>query len=490
MKLFAEVGYRYQDFVVMNWNEMKVVILGAARQGISLARYLSSNGAEVCLNDHRQSSEFQAAQEELNQLVASHGYPPVEWVCGGHPLELLDGADLVCVSGGVPLDLPIVAEARQRGIPLTNDSQIFLETAPCRIIGITGSAGKTTTTSLVGRIAEAALHLEGTPAGFNRVWVGGNIGTPLITVVDEMNPDDLAVMELSSFQLEIMTRSPQIAAVLNITPNHLDRHRTMQAYTAAKTRILSYQHSQDNAVLNRDDPGSWGLAGEVRGELISFGAQVPAWKAHPGRGAYLRQESIYLGDGEGETYVLDRTDIRLRGEHNLQNVLAACAIAAAAGIPVEAMRLGVQGFSGVPHRLEYVRTWGGADWYNDSIATAPERAMAAIRSFDEPLVLLAGGRDKDLPWEDFARLVCQRVDHLILFGEAGGKIEKAIHQVCLSAPRCTLSRYSSMGQAVLAAATIVEPEDVVLLSPGGTSFDEFHDFEERGECFKKLVMQL
>ena len=490
MMLVSDVGHRYQDFVAMNWEEKKVVIFGAARQGIALARYLSSHGAEVSLNDRRSLSEFQAAQEELNQYVASHGYKPVKWVCGGHPLELLEGAGLVCVSGGVPLDLPIVAEARRRKIPLTNDSQIFLEIAPCRIIGITGSAGKTTTTSLVGSIAEAALRLDSIPAGFSRVWVGGNIGRPLITVVDEMKPDDLAIMELSSFQLEVMTRSPHIAAVLNITPNHLDRHRTMQAYTAAKTRILSFQNSQDKAILNRDDPGSWGLVSEVRGELLSFGLRELAWRAHPGKMAYLRQEGIYLGEGEGETFVLDRASIRLRGEHNLQNVLAACAIASAAGIPVEAMRLGIQGFDGVPHRLEFVRTWGGADWYNDSIATAPERVMAAIRSFDEPLVLLAGGRDKDLPWEDFARLVCQRVDHLILFGEASDKIENVIQRVCPSSPRCTLSRYRTMEQAVLAAAAIVEPADVVLLSPGGTSFDEFNDFEERGECFKQLVMQL
>ncbi len=208
-------------------------------------------------------------------------------------------------------------------------------------------------------------------------------------------------MELSSFQLEIMTRSPQVAAVLNITPNHLDRHSSMQAYTAAKARILAYQPGDGAAVLGRDDPGAWGLKDSVRGKLVAFGEHP--WSAMPG--TYLKNGKLILWDGMAEAVLMEQSSIGLRGQHNLLNVLAACAIAFAAGLPVEAMRAGVEGFSGVPHRLEFVRSWGGASWYNDSIATAPERSMAAIRSFDEPLVLLAGGRDKNLPWDDFARLV-------------------------------------------------------------------------------------
>ena len=262
--LNTEVGYQRRDFAVMNWVEKKVIVLGAARQGIAIARYLARHGAEVTLNDRRTLDEFQAAREELERFAVSQAAKPVNWVCGGHPLELLDSADLLCISGGVPLELPIVVDALRREIPVTNDSQIFLEAAPCRTIGITGSAGKTTTTTLVGRIAEAALRQEPMTAGFGRVWVGGNIGTPLITVVDEMAPTDLAILELSSFQLEIMTRSPNIAAVLNITPNHMDRHRTMQAYIGAKTRILTYQTRQDTAILNRDDAGAWELADQVQ----------------------------------------------------------------------------------------------------------------------------------------------------------------------------------------------------------------------------------
>ncbi len=231
-----------------DWSGKRVVIIGAARQGIALARYLAQHGARVILNDRRSETELQAARAALADLESQ-----IRWVCGDHPLDLLESADLLCVSGGVPLTLPLVVEARQRGIPLSNDSQIFLEAAACRVIGITGSAGKTTTTTLVGRIAQAALA-----AGrlFGKVWVGGNIGVPLIGVLGEMSAQDLAVMELSSFQLELMTRSLQVAAVLNITPNHLDRHGSMAAYTAAKARILAYQSSVDSAVLGRDDPGA------------------------------------------------------------------------------------------------------------------------------------------------------------------------------------------------------------------------------------------
>ncbi|MCI0519553.1 MAG: UDP-N-acetylmuramoyl-L-alanine--D-glutamate ligase [Chloroflexi bacterium] len=450
-----------------DWNGRSVLILGAARQGLALARYLAPRGARVILNDRRAEDDLHAERR------AMEGAPgEVRWITGGHPLEALDGVDLVCVSGGVPLNLPLLLEAARRGIPLSNDTQIFLEAALCKVIGITGSAGKTTTTTLVGRMALNALG--------ERAWVGGNIGLPLLAELDAIRGDHLVVLELSSFQLELTTRSPQVAAALNVTPNHLDRHGTMAAYTAAKARILAFQGGGDWAVLGRDDPGSWGLAAQARGRLAAFGMDDCGLACC----AFRRGAALILRWDGVETEIMPRAWVELRGEHNLLNALAACAIAAAAGLPVEAMRAGVQGFRGVAHRLEFVRTWGGADWYNDSIATAPERAMAAMRSFDAPLVLLAGGRDKDLPWEDFAALVKARAARLVLFGEAAEKIARVLG-AAVAYTRC-----ANLGEAVQAAARIVQPGDVVLLSPGGTSFDEFKDFEERGECFKQLVMRL
>ena len=456
-----------------NWSGKQVLVIGAARQGIADGRYLASHGARVIINDQRSAGQLSEAQAALADL-------PVTWACGGHPLELLDGTDLVCPSGGVPLSLPLIQEAMRRGIPLSNDSQLFLEACPCRTIGITGSAGKTTTTSLVGRMVAQVL-------GEAHTWVGGNIGSPLLTVVEQMLPGDIAVIELSSFQLEIMTRSVQIAAVLNITPNHLDRHGTMEAYRAAKGRIITHQQPGDSAVLGRDDPGAWGLAGEAPGKLVSFGWQRPPQGE---MGAYLEDDQVCIWDGQSTSPVVPRRSIRLRGDHNVQNVLAACAIGFAAGLPVEAMRGAVETFTAVPHRLEWVRDWHGAAWYNDSIATAPERAMAAIRSFSEPIVLLAGGRDKNLPWDEFARLVHQRVDHLVVFGEAANLVEKAVGQAAQASRPFTVTRCASLLDAVQAAAEVAQAGDVVLLSPGGTSFDEFRDFEARGEAYRKWVLEL
>jgi len=484
---------------MVDWTGQNVLILGAARQGLALARYLATHGAKVILNDRRPAGEFRTAQADLTGLQLT-------WVFGGHPLELLDGVDLVCVSGGVPLDIPILQAATQRGLPLSNDSQVFLDSAPCPVVGITGSAGKTTTTTLVGRIAlqaldppkPTALRSPGFPSlpppftltAYRQVWVGGNIGSPLIAVVDQMQAGDLAIVELSSFQLELMTRSPQVAAILNLTPNHIDRHGSMQAYVSAKARALDFQSPGDVAILGRDDPGAWNLMGRVKGGLVSFGLRTRIESP----GTFLRDGQVTLVGDQAEMDLFPASLVRLRGEHNLQNVLAACAIAAAAGLPVAAMRAGVELFEGVPHRLEFVRTWRGSHWYNDSIATAPERAMAAIHSFEEPLVLLAGGRDKDLPWEDFARLVRQRVRHLILFGEAAEKIATAVSResahVGQPGMNYPLMRCSGLEEAVQAASQLARPGDVVLLSPGGTSFDEFRDFEERGECFKRLVMRL
>ena len=472
-----------------SWKGQKVIVIGAARQGTALARYLSERGAVVVMNDQRPPIQLQTAQEMLADL-------PVEWIVGGHPLNLLDGADCVCLSGGVPLNIPLVQEAFARCIPVSNDSQMFLEAAPCRVIGITGSAGKTTTTTLVGRMAKQAAEQQAAqmysslmtagkayPA---RVWVGGNIGNPLINSLNDMKPDDLAVLELSSFQLEIMTRSPQVAAVLNITPNHLDRHGTMEVYARAKAHILDYQDEQGQVVLGRQDPGAWGLAGRAHGGVWSFG--LDRQEDYPG--AFLQRNWVTLWNGQAEERVVHCSEVHLRGEHNLLNVLAACAISAAAGLPAEAMRAGILGFTGVAHRLEFVRTWKGAHWFNDSIATAPERSMAAMRSFDGPIVLLAGGRDKDLPWEDFARLVRQRVDHLVLFGEAAEKIHQAVGPLKSGGRPFTLRVCKRLQEAVRAAADQVEIGDVVLLSPGGTSFDEFRDFEERGEAYRKWVLDL
>jgi UDP-N-acetylmuramoylalanine--D-glutamate ligase len=285
---------------------------------------------------------------------------------------------------------------------------------------------------------------------------------------------------------------PSSISILNITPNHLDRHLTMEAYSAAKARILKGQTENDTAILNLEDPISRSLADQVRGRLVVFSHREPQ----------MDQDGVYMSpDGEWillspssrgireEVNIMRRDQVPLRGEHNLHNVLGACAIAFAVGISTTAMESGVKNFDGIAHRLEYIRTWHGGDWYNDSIATAPERAVAAVSSFSEPMILLAGGRDKDLPWDRFAATVLERVKHLILFGEASGRILQELKSFQRQTDT-TITICNSLEEAVAQAAKRVSPGDVVLLSPGGTSFDEFHDFEARGEAYKKWVMEL
>ncbi len=458
-----------------DWNNKNILIIGAARQGLALARYLSKHGANVTLNDIRMPFDLKDEQAALQDV-------DVKWELGAHYSSLLRGKDLVCLSGGIPLTLPIVREAQKRGIPLSNDTQIFLEAVPCRTIGITGSAGKTTTTTLVGRMAKVAYA-----DSENKVWVGGNIGDPLLNYVDEMQPDDLAILEISSFQLDQMTRSTNIAAVLNVTPNHLDRHGTMKAYAAAKARLLENQTADDVAIVSRDDEGAFAMRHLSPGKLLTFGNKP---LAEGESGSYPINGYIYFRDGRTELPLITTDVVQLRGQHNLANVFAACTIGFAAGFPTSALEAALIDFHGVEHRLERVRELNGAVWYNNTIATAPERTMAAVRSFDEPIVLMLGGRDKKLPWASLAELIRQRVDHVVLFGEAAPKIAEAIGGSRKGERPYTISHCIGLEDAVKTAAKVAEAGDVVLLSPGGTSFDEFKDFAERGESFRKWVLAL
>jgi UDP-N-acetylmuramoylalanine--D-glutamate ligase len=402
----------------------------------------------------------------------------IEYVLGEHPMSLLDKADALAISGSVPADAPLVTAAREKGVTVTNDSQEFIRRAPTAVIGITGSAGKSTTTALTGIMGQMAGR---------QTWVGGNIGRPLIADLHKMAPGDMVVQELSSFQLEVWEQSPHVAAVLNITPNHLDRHKTMQAYKKAKGNILRFQSEQDVAVLAADDDGAMSLQPLVNGRLRLFSAQQFVED-----GAFVRNEQIWLRDSNGrEECVCAVSDIQLRGAHNVLNVLAAVTLADSVGIPVAAMQQAIANFTGIEHRLEVVRTLDGVQYVNDSIATAPERALAALASFDEPLILLAGGRDKDMQWQEWTEQVLKRVKHVVLFGELGEMLaERLTQQPCLPGLDNYLTqvtRVETMAEAVELAKETAVAGDVVLLAPGGTSFDAFKDFAERGEVFRELV---
>ena len=306
------------------------VVLGLARQGIAAARWLVEQGAQVTVSDMKAEAQLQGPIEALRDL-------DVKLALGGHPSSLLDDCDVLCLSGGVPIDLPIVLEAQQRGIPLTNDAQLFVERCPAPIVGITGSAGKTTTTTLTGEIFKAAHHTT---------WVGGNIGNPLIGDLKDILPTDRVVMELSSFQLDVMTTSPHVAAILNVTPNHLDRHPSMDAYIEAKRHILDYQSFDDIAVLGYDNPIARALSGRANGYVRFFSSEKII-----GRGAFLKGDRILVVQNNEEE-VCRVSDLQLRGDHNVLNVLAACALTSALNVEVEPMAQAIREFKGVAHRLQ------------------------------------------------------------------------------------------------------------------------------------------
>ncbi len=444
----------------------RVTVVGLAREGVSLVRFLAGLGAHVTANDKAaEDSVPRPTLEMLEQLG-------VEGVFGGHPSELFLGSDVVFVSPGVPQQLDAIVQARAAGIPVSSETQLFFEVCQGRILGITGSSGKTTTTALTGEMLRRA--------GMT-VYVGGNIGAPLIERVGEIAPDEWVVLEMSSFQLETLPYSPRVAAVLNITPNHLDRHAGMDAYVAAKANILSHQHADDLAILNADDPV--GSALKTVNPPIWFSIEQAV------EGSYLQNGSVILRRGSRLEAVCGADEIRLRGRHNLANVVAATAIASSVGVPVPAMHGAITDFTGVPHRLEIVGEIDGILYCNDSIATAPERAIASLRSFDQPIVLIAGGRNKKLPLGEWAEQIRLRVKALVLMGEAADAIEQAV-LAATNGETPRILRAGSMEEAVRDASSMAHAGDVVLLAPGGTSFDMFKDFEARGEAFRQAVRLL
>ncbi|MBN1995684.1 MAG: UDP-N-acetylmuramoyl-L-alanine--D-glutamate ligase [Anaerolineae bacterium] len=477
---------------------LRALVVGLGREGTALALYLAGHGLAVTATD-------QQPAQKLNAILPSLQEVGVSLTLGEHPVSLLDEVDLLFVSPGVPPELPFLQEARRRKIPFSAESRLFCHLCPAPIIAITGSSGKTTTTTLVGHILAAAGR---------KTWVGGNIGQPLITVVDQIQPGDAVVMELSSFQLEyfhgklnetvdlkvvagvqrqvlaalLAPWSPPLGAVLNITPNHLDRHPSMKDYIQAKRAIVDYQRPDGRAIMSLDNDLTRTIGRQLgsRTRWFSLEALLPG-------GAGLSGDTVVLLDQAGVAQpVVNRQQIKLRGSHNLSNILAACLIAGEAGVSVEVMGRVAATFTGVEHRLQMVRVRNGVSYYNDSIATTPERLIAALRSFDEPIVLLAGGRDKHLPWADAARVMLGKTRHIILFGEATEIIARAIDENCPAASLANpaLHRCVNLEEAVHLSAQVARPGEVVLLSPGCASFDAFANFAERGEKFKEFVEQL
>jgi UDP-N-acetylmuramoylalanine--D-glutamate ligase len=438
----------------------QALVIGLAREGVDLTRFLVQHGATVVVTDRKSAAE-------LGDAMASLPPAGITYRLGGHDAADLQGADVVYASPGVAPEHELLQAAKQRGIRRSSLVELFFELCPAPIVGITGSAGKSTTTSLIGEMFVAAGR---------DVFVGGNIGRPLLGRVLEMRPSSWVVMELSSFQLEPLQVSPHVGLITNVTPNHLDRHPSMEVYWAAKGQILAHQQPHDVAILNADD--SWSQRYRPRARVLRFSLEGSV------EGAYLADKNLML---LGEP-LLTVEDVPLRGRHNVANVLAAMATAHAAGLEREAMVAGIRRFEGVPHRLETVGVRLGVAYVNDSIATAPERSIAALQAYDEPLVLIAGGRDKHLPMDEWARLIVRRVHHVVLLGEMSALVRDALRQA--DPTYDAVSQASTMDEAVQEAARAARGGDVVLLSPGGTSYDMYADFEQRGRDFARAVQAL
>ena len=413
--------------------------------------------------------------EQLAGRLAELAGVPFETALGGHDPALLDGMDAVYVSQGVPLSLPLVAEAQRRGLPVGSIATLLFEVCPGRIAAITGSAGKTTTTSLVAAIfAQSGLPY----------LLTGNIGAWPLEELARVGPETWVVAEISHTQLQLTERSPRVACVTNVTPNHLDQFR-WDEYVDLKRNLVRYQTPRDTAVLNLDDPVARSFLRDTSAELLWFSADGDL----PGEGVFLRRGFVMLRRNGRETDVLGVEEIPLRGRHNVANVLAATAVAAACGIGMDAVRAAVREFRGVAHRLEVVTTVDGITYVNDSIATAPERTLAGMRSFAEPLVLLLGGRDKNLPLTELAREARDRCRAVVCFGEAGELFARALRDGW-GADGPTLEQVETLPKAVERAARLARPGDLVLLSPAGTSFDAYPNFERRGEHFRALVSEM
>jgi len=484
--------------------DQRILVVGLAREGGVAAQWLAERGARIVISDLRSA-------EALTQPLASLEPFDVELRLGPQTPNLLAGIDAIVVSPGVPQDIPLLASARANNIPITSETRLFAQHCPAPLIGITGSSGKTTTTTLTAKMLEHA--------GLT-TWLGGNIGDPLLERLSEIHSDDKVVMELSSFQLLTWSEqpdtststlpwhdsrgfSPQIAAVLNVTPNHLDRHPSMTHYTAAKAQVLADQTAGDLAILSHDDPitAGWASNGRVsveagpgqeevvfplKGRVITFGLS----RRPQGDGCWIEDGQIWLRQQDQARPILPVSAVCLRGSHNLANIAAACCLATAGGASPESLAEIASTFAGVEHRLEVIGSHSDVLWVNDSIATSPERSLAALRSFDEPLILLAGGRDKHLPWQDWAEGVYENVRDIITFGEAAALIEETLKPIPNDCQLQSIHRGHDLANAVELAHRLARPGEVVLLSPGGTSYDAYVNFALRGQHFRDLVSAL
>jgi len=447
----------------MELNGKRTLVVGLGKSGVASALFMKAHGARVTVSDTKSGDEL---RNEIPALL-DHG---IIVETGGHGERTFRGQDLIVVSPGVPVDAPPLVQARSLGETVIGEIELAAQFLPGPIVAITGSNGKTTTTTLTGEIMTAA----GYPT-----LVGGNIGTPAISLAERAKPETVIVLEISSFQLEtIQTFRPKVAVVLNVTPDHLDRHRTFEIYTDAKARIFENQQGSDFAVLNADDPTCVAMGARTRAQVFWFSRLKEVQQ-----GAWVRDGNIVFRDAKGQHEILQVSEIPLKGAHNLENVLAAVCSAVLMGCAPEKIREAVHVFKAVEHRLEFTATVNGVDYYNDSKATNVDATIKALESFPANIHLILGGKDKGSDYTVLNDLIRQRVKRIYTIGAAAAKIESQVKGA-------EVIHAETLENAIRKAHAMAQPGDIVLLAPACASFDQFKSYEHRGKLFKDIVRGL
>ena len=450
----------------MEYAGKKVAVIGLAVSNTPLIRYLVENGADVTVFDKKESHELDSYMAQLADLK-------VDYVLGESYLTKLTGFDDIFVTPGMRKNIPEFQRARDEGSIFSSEMELFFKKCPAPIIGITGSSGKTTTTTLIGEMIRSQ---------YEDTYVGGNIGRSLMGNLSEMNPDTKVILELSSFQLQELKQSPKISAITNITPNHLDMHASMEEYIEAKSNILRFQDVDDLAILNYDYQITRDLGALTKAKIYYFSRMRPL-----DEGAFLDGDKLVVRlDGKTEV-VTTRQELKLLGDHNVENILTAALVSKLAGVRPEAITKVAREFAGVEHRLEFIRDLNQVTYYNDSISTTPDRAIAGLKAMTKPTILIAGGYDKHLPFDLLAQVIVEKCKHLIVLGVTAHMITDAVKTINSKFP---VDKATSLSGAVSLAANLAAPGDVVLLSPACASYDMFKNYQERGMLFKTLVNEL
>ncbi|TYQ15471.1 UNVERIFIED_CONTAM: UDP-N-acetylmuramoylalanine--D-glutamate ligase [Acetivibrio alkalicellulosi] len=457
----------FKDYI----KNKKVAVLGIGISNIPLIKYLYNLDAEITAFDR-------CSKSDINCIVSDFDKLDIKYSLGERYLEKLKGFDIIFRTPGMRYDVPEIISASEEGAIITSEMEVFFDLCPAQIFAVTGSDGKTTTTTLIYEMLKEQGH---------NCWLGGNIGIPLLSKIDEIKETDKVVLELSSFQLHTIKRSPEIAVVTNISPNHLDYHKSMDEYVGAKKNIFMYQSDRDRLILNLDNSITRSFQNDAKGRVVNFSRLEQAIN-----GAYIRNNCIVYNDGVKEVEIINIDQIIIPGMHNVENYLAAiCAVIDF--VDIKTIKKVASEFKGVEHRIELVGEIEGIRFYNDSIASSPSRTIAGVNSFRQKVILICGGYDKNIPYDVMGEVIAKKVKGLVLIGQTSSKIKKALDNEIERTGKgkeISVNKCSSLEEAVKTAYDIACCGDIVIMSPASASFDMFKNFDERGKKFKEIVKSL